>query len=1122
MADQKARFFKSKVSDLGKRAFLVSLCLLLLALVPPMNAFFTWLDIKITDIFFAIKPPIEMNSSAHPALVIVKDQTFNSRFFRDPERKDYALMLDTLRKGGVNVAALDFIYDGPTTPENDAALEKSLQRFPWIIVAEHFIRRGSQTFEKGNYTDENSLRPPWPIKIFPGVEKNITSKGLINIADDFDSTVRYAPIAFHPIEQKEFRPSLGYATYIAWLFKQSEEQFIQKVKSLARTAPQELLVDSFKSAPFDFNSSGHSGIDIMTRRLELRFVAKSLSKHYPALTKLLKDAAERTPISDLPTKSWLKLSPQKLPIIGNYEMPCLRINFQKSAPPLNGDGIESLPMGVILATEADKEHANRLFKSDLTISPGEKLQSFPMEFNWAPPGMNEITGKIVTLENLPVSRAQIRLEMSDSGYWETTESKSDGSFCLSKIPAGRFTISALVKNENGWIKSTYSGKTLNAKPLDLPPLYVVSTACSAALKAGINLKDSQICFFGEAIHLVKTGADAELMLSQLPENFSLTPISEEIEQALLQNGKVFDQQGNPLANKLFAILAEEEGWNHRFFYGFSSSKMHYNLPTSLDCQIAVVSEGGGQQKQTTTEITLVPGEAIVIEELPPLTQQKETSRPVKLEGDVAIGEILMLTETEKAILTRPNLVFQAVEGNYKVFAKKGALRGNFNQLKSMFQNRAAFIGTALYEDQDFIDTPINFMNSDFNNLPGIHLHANLFSGLVRNDFLRPVFFHADKAPKIWPILQAIFLIPLLIFCNLVFSRFGAMWGGFSVFFSCTIWLTTSFCLFLNGILFPSFFPMVNLLSFGVLRGYFAWVISRRHESETRSTFGRFISSAIVEEILKTPDSLKPGGEKKEISIMFTDLAGFTSISEKLEPEQLTELMNEYLGEMTSLLFQYHGTLDKYIGDAVMAFWNHPKHQENHPELAVECGIAMQKRLAELRQKWIKQGLPEVQVRVGINTATCMVGFIGSSIQMNFTCLGDGVNLASRLEGANKSYSTLMMISESVKQRLTPGKFSLRFLDYLAVKGKEQPIKVFELRGYKSEESKNWLEASPTYHAAVDHYLARDWEQATKLFNEVLALMPNDNPSQIFIDRCAHFASEPPPENWDGRYILKTK
>jgi adenylate cyclase len=226
--------------------------------------------------------------------------------------------------------------------------------------------------------------------------------------------------------------------------------------------------------------------------------------------------------------------------------------------------------------------------------------------------------------------------------------------------------------------------------------------------------------------------------------------------------------------------------------------------------------------------------------------------------------------------------------------------------------------------------------------------------------------------------------------------------------------------------------------------------------------------------------------------------------------------------MTRILFSYGGTLDKYIGDAIMGFWNHPKLQPDHAQRSVECAIEMQKKLTQLREKWLKQGLPKVEVRAGINSAVCMGGFIGSSIQMNFTCLGDGVNLASRLEGANKAYGTFIMIAESVHRHINTRLISTRFLDFLAVKGKAKPMEVFEVRGYHADEPEHWADCRKSYDEGIRLYLSRDWKKAEAAFNEVLKAFPDDGPAGVYIERCREFASNPPPENWDGRYILKTK
>jgi adenylate cyclase len=183
---------------------------------------------------------------------------------------------------------------------------------------------------------------------------------------------------------------------------------------------------------------------------------------------------------------------------------------------------------------------------------------------------------------------------------------------------------------------------------------------------------------------------------------------------------------------------------------------------------------------------------------------------------------------------------------------------------------------------------------------------------------------------------------------------------------------------------------------------------------------------------------------------------------------------------------------------------------------------MQEKLSLLRENWKKRGLPEVNMRAGINSSTCMVGFIGSSIQMNFTCLGDGVNLAARLEGANKQYGTLVMISESVKKQLKEDSVPCRFLDYLAVKGKKEPIKVFEVVPKADAASSNWPIFLETYNQGIQNYLEKRWKKAEAAFRKALKSRCEDGPCKTYIERCKHFNEFPPPENWDGRFEMKTK
>lgn len=1118
MKRKKAQAVKSGVSDHGKRAFFVVLFLFLLTAISPLKAFFVWLDLKSVDLFFALKPIIAPQEIEHQTLVIAKDQTFFDRFGRDPDRGDYAQLLSLIANAGVKIAAFDLIFDQSANPETDRQFAQALAEISCSILAQHHVSRGQQTFEQLNIVDEKANRPPWPLPLHKDFAANSTLKGSINIIPDFDSTIRYLPLAFHPDEKEEFLPTLGYSAYIAWLFSKNDARINQIVTNFAGKSGHELAKKLIELAPNQFNSSGHSGLDQMTRRLEAKLIISRISKLRPDL-KVDQEAAVFLKQALPDVNTWLELPRQKLPLLGNFHQPCLRINFNKLPPPVNSDGIEQISMGTLLTTKSDRENANRLFLPDLVVD--EKTPSFfQADFAWVNDGTARISGRILPLASATLpTEIEVHAIMVDSGYWKTTNAAADGKFILSDLPAGNYVLKVIFRYHSGWQKSSCSIKLSEGENLQLPALYYTSPTVAVRLPQVKLPSDSQLCFFGEAIHLIKSGIDG--YFPEPPPKFSMFPVEDNVEIASYSNNRLISSDGTPISQKIIAVLPNEEFWNHSFLFKFAATDMLY-LPPSLDCRLAIFSRKAKVKEQKNLDLSILPGSTTILQKLPEISYKADINKKMVFKTSSELEKIYLLSETENFLSVTSNKEVLLKGGKYQIYAQQGEKKARIKKALSRLQNRVVFIGTSLKEDQDLVSTPINFFDPNFPVIPGVHLHANLFSALARQDYLGAIFFHSDRSPNYWNLLQAILVLPILYLANLVFFRKGAFWGGITIIFAAFSWSVLSFLSFLNGILLPLFFPLLNLALFGVIRGYYAWEISRRKESETRSTFGRFISSAVVEEILKTPENLKPGGEKKELTVMFTDLAGFTTISEKLAPEQLTELMNEYLGEMTNLLFKYHGTLDKYIGDAIMAFWNHPKTQDNHPELAANCVLAMQKKLAELRQAWLSKGLPDVQVRAGINTSTCMVGFIGSDVQMNFTCLGDGVNLASRLEGANKSYGTLNMISESVFLRLDQNVFSTRFLDYLAVKGKDQPIKVYELRGLLSDEKKDWLKARTFYQDGVELYLQRDWDKAIENFKKVIELVPEDQPAQIFIERCFQFKIAPPPEKWDGRFILKTK
>ncbi|MCX8123566.1 MAG: adenylate/guanylate cyclase domain-containing protein [Spirochaetes bacterium] len=289
----------------------------------------------------------------------------------------------------------------------------------------------------------------------------------------------------------------------------------------------------------------------------------------------------------------------------------------------------------------------------------------------------------------------------------------------------------------------------------------------------------------------------------------------------------------------------------------------------------------------------------------------------------------------------------------------------------------------------------------------------------------------------------------------------------------------------------------------------------------KEVFSKYMAPRVVEELIKDPGKLQLGGELRNISIFFSDVAGFSSISEKLTPPQLVALLNEYLSEMTDIILRYEGTVDKYEGDAIIAFFGAPLAFEDHPERVCLAAIDMKRRLAELREEWRKKGTFELKVRMGINTGDAVVGNMGSRQRMDYTMMGDAVNLASRLEGANKYYGTYTMISETTYERVKDI-IEARELDLIRVVGKEQPIKVYELLGKKGTLPDYMYEMLKKYNEGLALFRERQWDEALSAFKAGVKIVPDDGPCKTYIERCKEFAKTPPPKKWDGVYRLKTK
>jgi len=285
-------------------------------------------------------------------------------------------------------------------------------------------------------------------------------------------------------------------------------------------------------------------------------------------------------------------------------------------------------------------------------------------------------------------------------------------------------------------------------------------------------------------------------------------------------------------------------------------------------------------------------------------------------------------------------------------------------------------------------------------------------------------------------------------------------------------------------------------------------------------FKRYVPSDLVAELITLHKEAKLGGERRHLTVFFSDIEGFTTWSENLEPEQLIQLMARYFSGMTEIILRHQGTVDKYIGDAIMAFWGAPSELKDHAVHACLAALECQKFQTQFNKDIVKEGFSPVNTRIGINTGDVLVGNVGYEERLNYTVIGDHVNLASRLEGLNKLYKTKIILSQHTKVLLVTQCLT-RPIDYVVVKGKSEPIGVFELLAGSdvSEGHRSYAEVSAR---AFGLYRERQWSQALAAYTRLLQARPNDGPVQVMAERCRKYIADPPDADWRGAIILRDK
>lgn len=400
------------------------------------------------------------------------------------------------------------------------------------------------------------------------------------------------------------------------------------------------------------------------------------------------------------------------------------------------------------------------------------------------------------------------------------------------------------------------------------------------------------------------------------------------------------------------------------------------------------------------------------------------------------------------------------------------------------------------------------------NMPGPEIHGMILENILQNTFvIRPHWVVAID-------FAAVLLFGLLISVVAAWSR--AFWSGLMGFAVVVVALAVDYHLFINkGIWINVTSPLLTVSVVFVGITLIKYLTEEKEKRFYRSAFGQYLSPKVIERIVENPDLLSLGGERKVLTASFSDLEGFTRISEKMSPEQLVEFLNQYLTDMTEIILGYDGTVDKFEGDAIISFYGAPLPLDDHPRRACLAAIAMQQHLAELRPQLVAQGLPELKMRVGIHTGPMVVGNMGSQKKMDYTIIGDSVNLTARLEGVNKFYKTGTLISEATWKAAGDG-LAGREVDMVQVVGREEPIRIFELVGLKEKMEETWEEIVARYAEGLAAYRDQRWSEAEAAFERVLALKPNDGPSLTLLERCKMYRQAPPKIDWAGVFVLEEK
>lgn len=479
---------------------------------------------------------------------------------------------------------------------------------------------------------------------------------------------------------------------------------------------------------------------------------------------------------------------------------------------------------------------------------------------------------------------------------------------------------------------------------------------------------------------------------------------------------------------------------------------------------------------------------------------------------------LYVNKNEIPVSERGQLIlnFYGETGTIPTYSIVDVLNGELDAEK--IKNKIVLVGATEIAIYDIRPSPLD------NIFPGIELQATAVANILSGNYLLKNSFTAT-VDLVLIIAFSFFLILFLFFVKRTIT------GVLILIIMIFIHIYSNYYIFENyNLLLSGTFPILSLvLSFVFYEGYRNLIVEKKSRFLKRA-FSSYVSPDLVTQIISNPDKLNLGGESRNITLLFSDIRGFTSLSESTTPTQLVEILNEYLSPMTTIVMQNKGTLDKFIGDAVMAIYGAPFDLPTHGKNACDTAIMMFEKLEELNKSFKERELPRIDIGLGINTGEAVVGNMGADVRFDYTAIGDSVNLAARLEGQTKYYGVGIIISKSTLDEIDPQiinnmdneeSFLIRELDYIKVKGKTEPILIYQLIPENGSREKI-MRLINKFDEGLEYYRKREFELAKDKFSQILEDNPLDGPSKLYIERCEEYFASPPPEDWDLVYTATSK